>query len=66
MINWHLKNKKKRVIVLCAMAPTLADQFDWADTVLVSYSWRCDYSLEAMIGYLNGEYKAVGVKPYKD
>ena len=62
----YLKNKKKRVIVLCAMAPTLADQFDWADTVLVSYSWRCDYSLEAMIGYLNGEYKAVGVKPYKD
>ena len=61
-----LKDKKKRVIVLCTMSPTIADQFSWADTVLLGYSWRCDYSLQAMVGFLNGEYSAVGVKPYKE
>jgi len=62
----YFKNKNKRVIILCSMAPTLADQFSWADTVLVSYSWRCDYSIQAMIGVLTGEVKAMGIKPYSE
>ena len=62
----YLKDKGKRVIILCTMSPILAEQFSWADTVLLGYSWRCDYSFQAMIGLLHGEYSVVGTMPYKD
>ncbi len=62
----YFKNKKKRVIILCTMSPTLADSFSWADAVLLGYSWRCDYSLQAMLAALNGEFVPQGSKPYKD
>lgn len=59
------KNSKKRVIILSTMSPVYAEKLDWADTVLLGYSWYCDYTMEAMIGVLNGEFDPEGIKPYK-
>jgi len=58
------RRTNKRVILLCTMSPEIANNLTWADTVLLGYSWRCDYSLQAMLGVINGEFKAEGVKPY--
>ena len=63
--NWF-KDKGKRVVILSTMSPVLAEDLSWADTILLGYSWRCDYSLKAMLAALNGEYVAEGTKPYKD
>lgn len=60
------KNKGKRVVILSTMSPTIVENVDWADTILLGYSWRCDYSLKAMLAALNGEFVPSGVKPYKD
>ena len=51
--------------MLSTMSPIFAEGLDWADTVLLGYSWNCSYTLKAMVGLLNGEYAPVGVKPYK-
>ena len=61
----YFKRSGKRVIILNTMSPTLGERLDWADTVLLGYSWRCDYSLTAMVGALAGEYEVIGVKPYE-
>ena len=61
----YYKNKGKRVVILSTMSPIFAEPLDWADTVLLGYSWNCSYTLKAMVGLLNGEYAPVGVKPYK-
>ena len=42
----------------------MVENLEGADTILLGYSSECDYTLKAMAGLLNGEYKAVGVKPY--
>lgn len=60
-----LKNSGKKVIIFSTMSPVLIEKLNWADTILLGYSWRCDYSMEAMIGYLNGEYTNNAIKPYK-
>lgn len=60
----YFKNSKQRVIILSTMSPIIAESLTWADTILLGYSWRCDYSLRAMIALLAGEYTPVGVKPY--
>lgn len=60
----NLKNMGKKVIILCTMSPEFANSLTWADTVLLGYSWRCDYSLQAMLGVVNGEFEAEGVRPY--
>ena len=62
----YFKNKKKKVIILCDMSPMLTKDLQWADTILLGYSWRCEYSMEAMLAAVNGEYEVVGVKPYND
>lgn len=60
----YFKGSGKRVIVLCNMTPTLTDKLQWADSILLGYSWRCDYSLKAMLAAVNGEYVPQGTKPY--
>lgn len=60
-----LKDKGKRVVILSIMTPTYAFDFDWADEVLLGYSWS-NYTLEAMFGALAGEYQAEGVLPFKE
>ncbi len=60
----YFKGSGKRVVVLCNMAPTLAEKLQWADSILLGYSWRCDYSLKAMLGAVNGEFVPTGIKPY--
>lgn len=59
-----LKGTKKRVIILSTMSPTLTESLSWADTILLGYSWRCDYSMQAMIGAVAGEFEPKGVRPY--
>ena len=61
--NWF-KRTNKKVIVLCTMSPELTESLQWADTILLGYSWRCDYSMTAMLAALNGEYTPQGVRPY--
>ena len=60
----YFKGSGKRVIILCNMTPTLTEKLQWADSILLGYSWRCDYSLKAMLGAVNGEYTPAGTKPY--
>ena len=60
----YFKGSGKRVIVLCNMTPTLTEKLQWADSILLGYSWRCDYSLKAMLGAVNGEFAPQGTKPY--
>ncbi len=60
----YFKNSKKRVVILNTMSPVLCEGLDWADTILLGYSWRCDYSMQAMLAALNGEYVPTGIKPY--
>ncbi len=61
----YFKDKGKKVIILSTMSPELTKDLSWCDTILLGYSWRCEYSLKAMLAALNGEYVPDGVKPYK-
>lgn len=60
----YFKDKGKNVIVLSTMSPELTKSLSWCDTILLGYSWRCEYSLRAMLGVVNGEFTPEGVKPY--
>jgi len=60
----YFKGSGKRVVILCNMTPTLTERLQWADSILLGYSWRCDYSLKAMLGAVNGEFVPQGTKPY--
>ncbi|MCQ2575259.1 MAG: glycoside hydrolase family 3 protein [Treponema sp.] len=60
----YFRDKGKRVIILSTMSPVISEKLNWADTILLGYSWRCDYSLQAMLGALCGEFVPEGVKPY--
>ena len=60
----YFRGSGKRVIVLCNMTPTLTEKLQWADSILLGYSWRCDYSLKAMLAAVNGEFVPQGTKPY--
>ena len=60
----YFKDKGKKVIILSTMSPELTKQLSWCDTILLGYSWRCEFSLKAMLAALNGEYVPQGVKPY--
>ena len=62
----YFKRSGKRIIILNTMSPKLGERLNWADTVLLGYSWRCDYSLSAMVAVLAGEFEAIGVLPYKN
>ena len=58
-----MEGKGKKVIILSIMSPNFALDFNWADEVLLGYSWS-SYTLEAMAGALAGEYNAEGVLPF--
>ena len=61
----YFRDTGKTVIVLSTMSPELSNNLNWCDTILLGYSWRCEYSLTAMLAAINGEYVPAGVKPYK-
>ncbi len=52
----------KKVVVFAIMSPVLVEDFDWADTVLLGYSYS-PYALEALVGAAAGEFEAPGVEP---
>lgn len=60
----YFKDKNKKVIILSTMSPTLVESLSWADSILLGYSWRCDYSMKAMVGAICGDFDAKGKKPY--
>lgn len=58
-----LKGSGKRIIIFSIMSPVSALDFDWADSVLMGYSWSA-YTFDAIFGALAGEYQAKGVLPF--
>lgn len=58
-----LKPLGKKVIVLSIMTPSYSFALDWADSILVGYSYS-SYTFEALFGALNGEYSVHGTLPY--
>ena len=60
----YFKGSSKKVIILCTMDPGLAENMHWADSILLGYSWRCDYSMKAMLSAVNGEFTPSGTKPF--
>lgn len=60
------KNSNKRIVILLNRSPILAEKLRWADTILLGYSWKCDYSEAAMLSALAGEYEPQGQKPYQE
>lgn len=60
------KNTSKKVIILSTMSPVICEKLQWVDSILLGYSWRCDYSMRAMISAVYGEFEPEGYKPYKD
>ena len=61
----YFKDTGKKVIILSTMSPEFTKKLSWCDSILLGYSWRCEYSLRAMLAAVNGEYKPEGIKPYK-
>lgn len=59
-----LKESGKRIIIFSIMSPVYALNLDWADSVIMGYSWSA-YTFDAMFGALTGEYTAEGVLPFK-
>lgn len=57
-----LSRQGKRVIIFAIMSPVLVTDFDWADTILLGYSYS-PYSLEALVGACAGEFEPQGIKP---
>ncbi|MBR5095658.1 MAG: glycoside hydrolase family 3 protein, partial [Treponema sp.] len=53
---------RKRVVIFAIMSPVLVQNFDWADTVLLGYSYS-PYALEALVGAAAGEFDPPGVEP---
>lgn len=62
----YFKDSRKKVIILSTMSPVLTADLQWADSILLGYSWRCGYTMEALMAVVNGEYVPKGVRPYKD
>ena len=58
----RLSQQGKRVIIFAIMSPVLVADFDWADTVLLGYSYS-PYSLEALVGACAGEFEPQGIEP---
>lgn len=60
------KNTNKKVIILSTMSPIIVENMNWVDSILLGYSWRCEYSLKAMVSALAGDYEPKGVLPYTE
>jgi beta-N-acetylhexosaminidase len=61
-----LRKYGKKIIIISTMSPVLTESLDWADTILVGYSWRCDFTMEAMISAIAGEFIPEGTLPYEE
>lgn len=57
-----LARQGKRVIIFAIMSPVFVANFDWADTVLLGYSYS-PYTLEALVGACAGEFEPKGTEP---
>ncbi len=55
----------KKIVLFGIMSPVLVTDFDWADTVLLGYSYS-PYSLEALVGCTAGEFKGEGREPISE
>ena len=60
-----LKQYGKKTVVFSIMTPTNALPLDWADDIIVGYSYS-DFTIKAMFGALTGEYKAEGKLPFTE
>lgn len=60
-----LKQYGKKTVVFSIMTPTNALHLDWADDIIVGYSYS-DFTIKAMFGALTGEYKAEGKLPFTE
>ena len=59
-----VKEAGKKVIIFSIMSPTKAINFQWADTILIGYSYS-DFSIQALFGALAGDFKPAGVLPFE-
>lgn len=59
----QLKNKGKNVVIFSIMSPTYSFGLDWANEILLGYSWS-GYTLEAMFAALCGEYEPDATMPF--
>ena len=59
----QLKDKGKRVEILSIMTPTYSFNLDWADEIILGYSWS-GYTIEALFASLCRDFKADGVLPF--
>ena len=60
----YFKDSGKNVIILSTMSPELTKSLSWCNSILLGYSWRCEYSFKAMLAVVNGEFIPEGIKPY--
>lgn len=60
----YFKDSGKNVIILSTMSPELTKSLSWCNSILLGYSWRCEYSFKAMLAVVNGEFVPEGIKPY--
>ncbi len=58
-----LRESGRRVIVFSIMSPVDVFDMDWADSILLGYSYS-GYTFNAMFGALNGEFDARGTLPF--
>ncbi len=59
-----LKQYNKRTVVFSIMTPTASFSLNWADEILVGYSYS-NYTMQALFGALCGEYKVRGSIPFE-
>lgn len=64
-ITRRLRYLGKKVIVVSALSPTFVDDLDWADTVLLAYSYS-GVSFEAVFAALAGDFVPTGEIPFED
>lgn len=58
-----LKDCGKKIVVFSIMTPTYSFDLDFADDILLGYSWS-DYTIQAMFGALAGEFEPKGKLPF--
>ncbi|MBQ5781229.1 MAG: glycoside hydrolase family 3 protein [Spirochaetaceae bacterium] len=64
-ITRRLRYLGKKVIVVSALSPIFVEDLDWADTILLAYSYS-GFSFEAAFAALAGDFVPTGEIPFKD
>lgn len=62
MIASSLERMGKKVVVMSVLSPVGVLGFNWADTILLGYSYS-PYTFKALFGALNGEFEPTGKLP---